>query len=98
MPLDENIIGAVANANFKTAAEMATQNMIAHQNRIQVLAEKALAKSLESMDTLNVTEGLGIAAAQRGDLSKTIADLAAAVSSIQQMLKGAQTTPPESES
>ena len=94
MALNEDIIQAVANANFKAMAEMGVQNALGHQQRLQILAEKALAKSLESMDTVDVPEGLGISAAERGDLSKTITDLAAAVASIQQYLKGAQTTPP----
>lgn len=92
--LDENIVQAVSNANFKAMAELAVQNTLAHQNRLQILAEKSLSKSLEAMDTISVEEGLGISAAQRGDLSKTIADLSAAVASIQQMIKGAQTTAP----
>lgn len=94
MPLDESILASVANANFKSMAEFSTQNLLSHQNRLQILAEKALAKSLESMDTTDVPEGLGVAAAQRGDLAKAMADLGAAVSSIQQLVKGAQTTPP----
>jgi len=94
MPLDESILAAVANANFKSMAEFSVQNLMSHQNRLQILAEKALSKSLESMDTTDVAEGLGLAAAQRGDLSKTIADLGAAISSLQQYVKGAQTTPP----
>ena len=94
MPLDESILAAVANANFKSMAELGVQNALAHQNRLQILAEKALAKSLESMDTTDVPEGLGIAAAQRGDLAKVISDLAAALSSVQQGVKTAQTTPP----
>ena len=94
MPLDESILASVANANFKSLAELATQNMLAHQNRLQILAEKSLAKSLEAMDTVDVPEGLGIAAAQRGDLAKVLADLAGTVAGIQQTMKGAQTTPP----
>lgn len=94
MPLDESILASVANANFKSMAEFSMQNLMSHQNRLQILAEKALAKSLESMDTTDVAEGLGVAAAQRGDLAKAMADLGAAVSSIQQLVKGAQTTPP----
>ena len=95
MALDPGILDSVANANFKLMSESAVQNMVAHQNRVNVLAEKAMAKSLESMDTVSVPEGLGIAAANRSDLSKTISDLAGAVASIQQMLKGAQSTPPQ---
>ena len=94
MALDQGVLDSVVNSNFKTLAEQVSSNVASHQNRLQILAEKSLAKSLESMDTTSVPEGLGISAAQRGDLSKTIADLSAAVAGIQQMMKGAQTTPP----
>lgn len=94
MPLDESILASVANANFKSMAEFSVQNLMSHQQRLQILAEKALSKSLESMDTTDVPEGLGVAAAQRGDLAKVISDLAAAIASSQQTVKGAQTTPP----
>ena len=78
MPLDESILAAVANANFKANAELATQNVLTHTNRLQILAEKALAKSLESMDTTQATE----------------IDAGALVAQLQQILKGAQSTPP----
>jgi len=82
MALNPDIIEAVANSNFKTNAEMATQNSVNHQHRLQILAEKALSKSLESMDTTSVPEGLGLAAAQRSDLAKVIDDLAAAIATM----------------
>jgi hypothetical protein len=94
MPLDDSILAAVANSNFKSMAELAVQNSLSHQNRLQILAEKALAKSLESMDTTDIMEGMGSAAAQRGDLAKVLAELAGSIASAQQQLKGAQTTPP----
>jgi len=94
MALDQGVLDAVTNANFKAMAEMGVQNALAHQNRVNVIAEKAMAKSLESMDTTSVPEGLGLAAAQRGDLAKVVADLGAAVAGVQQLLKGAQTTIP----
>jgi len=92
--LNADIVESVANSNFKTMSELAVQNALGHQNRLQILAEKALAKSLESMDTVDVPEGLGIAAAQRGDLAKQLSDLASAIASIQQYSKTAALTPP----
>ena len=56
MPLDDSILAAVANANFKAMAELSVQNTLGHQQRLQILAEKSLAKSLESMDTQQSTE------------------------------------------
>ena len=94
MPLDESILASVANANFKSMAEFSVQNLLSHQQRLQILAEKALSKSLEAMDTTSVPEGLGVAAAQRGDLGKVMSELGNVVSSLQQSVKAAQTTPP----
>ena len=79
MPLDDSILAAVANGNFKSIAELATQNMLGHQQRLQILAEKSLAKSLESMDTTQATE----------------MDIGGVISGMQQLMKGAQTTLPE---
>jgi hypothetical protein len=79
MALDESILAAVANANFKSMAELAVQNVLSHQQRLQILAEKSLAKSLESMDTIQATEQ----------------DAAATASIAQILSKLAQTTRPE---
>ena len=79
MALNADIVEAVANANFKSMAELGMQNSISHQNRLQILAEKALAKSLESMDTTQASE----------------VDIGGAIAQLQQLLKGAQSTPPE---
>ena len=94
MALDQGVLDAVTNSNFKILAEQVSTNTAAHQNRLNILAEKALAKSLESMDTMQVGEGLGIAAAQRGDLAKVVSELGTVVGALQQIMKGAQTTPP----
>lgn len=91
MALMEDVVQSVANANFKTMAEQVTSNVAAHQNRLNILAEKSLAKSLESMDTTQVSEGLGLAAANRSDLSKQIADLAASVAAMQNVLQAPRT-------
>jgi hypothetical protein len=92
--LDPGVLASVINSNFKVVAESPAVAMAGHNERLQILAEKSLSKSIESMDTIQVTEGLGLAAAQRGDLSKQIADLGMVISGLQQMVKTAQTTPP----
>ena len=78
MPLDESIVSSVANSNFKVISELSVQNAISNQQAMNLLQQKAIAKSLEAMDETSVLEGLGSAAAQRGDLAKVIVDLAAA--------------------
>ena len=95
MALDQGVLDAVTNSNFKILAEQVSTNTAAHQNRLNILAEKALAKSLESMDTMQVGEGLGISAAQRGDLAKQLADLTSVVASMQANAKQVQTIPPQ---
>lgn len=94
MALHEDVVQAVANSNFKNMAEMGVQNALSHQHRLNIMAETALGKVLDDMRTTSVPEGLGLAAAQRGDLAKQISDLSAAVASLQANIKGAQTTPP----
>lgn len=94
MALNETVVEDVANTNFKVVAGAVAANYVAHQQRLQILAEKVLAKSVESMDNIDVGEGLGVAAATRADFAKILGELAASVASIQQYMKGAQTTPP----
>ena len=93
MALDQGVLDAVTNSNFKILAEQVSTNTAAHQNRLNILAEKALAKSLESMDTMQVSEGLGIAAANRSDLAKVVSELGSVAGALQQFVKAAQTTP-----
>ena len=91
MALDETIVAAVGNANFKSMAEMGVQNALLSQQRLQIMGETALGKVLDDMRTTSVPEGLGLAAAQRGDLAKVITELAGAVASIQNMLQAPRT-------
>jgi hypothetical protein len=95
MPLNDAILDAVANANFKTMAELATQNAIGHQHRTNLIAEASLGKILENMNTLDPTEAAGISTVVSADLAERLGELAGAVASSQQLMKGAQTTLPE---
>ena len=92
--LNASIVDAVANSNFKAMAEMQLTNALAHQNRVNVLAESSLGTILERMNTLDPTEAAGVAGVVNSDLAKTIGQLSSAVASAQQLMKGAQTTPP----
>ena len=47
MALNPDIIEAVANSNFKTMAEMQVTNSLAHQNRLNLIAESSLGTILE---------------------------------------------------
>lgn len=64
MPLSQEFIESVANSNLKAMSEFAVQNLLSHQQRLQVLAEKSTATSLISMDNAvsSVAEGVGLQA------------------------------------
>ena len=94
MPLNETIVDAVGNADFKSVSELHILAAHGHHKRLDLIAETALASALDRLGTTSVPEGLGISAAQRGDLSKTITDLAGAVASIQNMLQAPSTPAP----
>lgn len=97
MALDQGVVDSVVNSNFKILAEQVATNILGHQQRLQILAEKALATSVLAMDSnsVSVSQGMGIQAAESGGLANQIASLAAAVSSIQSYVKSGQTTPPK---
>ena len=95
MALDESIVAAVANSNFKTSAERQVTNADSHQNRLQLLAEASLAQQLNRMNSLDPTEAAAINKVQGSDLASKMASLTAAIASSQQTVKGAQSTPPE---
>jgi len=95
MALSEDIVAAVANSNFKTMAEMQVTNALAHQNRVNVIAESSLGTILERMNTLDPTESAGVSGVISADLAEKIGELSGAVASAQQLMKGAQSTPPE---
>jgi len=95
MPLDPTIIEAVANYNFKANAERSTQNMDAHQQRLQLLAEASLAQQLNRMNSLDPEEAAAISGVVSADLAQKVGELSAAVANSQQLMKGAQSTLPE---
>ena len=95
MALDQGVLDGVTNANFKTLAEMQTVNILSHQNRLQMIAESSVGQILNKMNGLDPAEAASIGGVVRSDLSSEIASLGASIASIQQSMKGAQTTLPE---
>lgn len=97
--LDSSVVSGVTNANYKALAERATMDMTSHHNRLQLLAESSIGQILNKMNGLDPTEAASISSVVKSDLSKDIASLQAAISSlvpvVQQAMKGAQTTLPE---
>ena len=95
MAIDAGMMDSVTNANFKVLAESATQNMVSHQNRLNMLAESSLAQMLNKINGLDPTESAAIVTVDQSGLSKQMADMGMAIASIQALLKGAQTTNPQ---
>ena len=95
MALDQGVLDAVTNANFKTIAEMGTLNALGHQNRLNLIAESSLGQILNRMNALDVEEAAAISGVVSSDLAEKIGELSGAVASAQQLMKGAQTTLPE---
>jgi hypothetical protein len=95
MSFDIDKMDGVGYANYKSVAEMQTVNILGHQNRLQLLAESSLGQILNKMNGLDPTEAASVAKVSESDLAGQIAKLGASIASIQQDMKGAQTTLPE---
>jgi hypothetical protein len=95
MALDPGIIDSVTNANFKAMAEMQVTNALQHQNRMNAIFESSIGQIVNKMNMLDPTEAASVAKVNESGLAQALADLGAAVGGIQQLLKGAQTTLPE---
>ena len=93
MAIDQGVLDAVVNSNFKSIGEMGTLNALAHQNRLNLLAESSLGQILNRMNSLDPAEAASIAGVVSADLSEKLGELSSAVANAQQLMKGAQTTP-----
>ena len=93
--LDEGVLSAVINSNFKSIAEMGTINALMAQNRQHGLLDASLAQQLNKMNSLDPTEAAAIGGVVNSDLAETLAQLGGSVSALQQLMKGAKTTLPE---
>lgn len=92
--LDPGVVEAVINSNFKTLAEQVASNTANHQHRLQLIAESSVGQIINRMNAVDPIESLAVGQVTRSDLSGEIAALAAAVAGMQQLIKGAQSTPP----
>lgn len=102
MPVNEVVVDALGINNVKTIGEAAAhsmaiafENAVAHQNRVNVMAESALGSVVKRMNEVDPAEAVAILKATSGnEVAATIAQLAAALGANQQGVKAAQTTPP----
>lgn len=95
MALDQGVLDAVTNSNFKTLAEMPAIGAVGHRSRLDLIAEASLGQILNRMNSLDPTEAAAIAGVVSSDLSEKLGELSASVANAQQLMKGAQTTLPE---
>jgi hypothetical protein len=102
MPLDESVVQSVVNANFKAIGEQPalvanamSMSMQAHNNATNLIREGVLSEALGQRAGHDVSEASATRTISTADLARTIGELSATVAGIQQMMKGAQTTPPQ---
>ena len=87
--LDPTVVAAVANSNFKAMAEMQLTNQLAHQQRLQLLAESSLGSILKSQNSLDIGEAVAQSKIASSDVAGKLAALAAVISSNRQILAAA---------
>ena len=96
------LVQSVADANFKNRADapafyaaMMLRDAVAHSKTIDKISESILAKQLEAIATVDPVEATGVKELLTGNaLAEKITALGTAISGLQAILKGAQTTPP----
>jgi len=102
MPLLDSVVDSVANTNFKTVGEsvafyssMAMGDAVAHQRRINAISEAALAKAVQNLTEVDVSEAIATKQMTTGHAAaESVGQLGAIVAALQQLVKTAQTTPP----
>ena len=94
MPLDQGVIESVINSNFKTLAEQVASNTAAHQQRLQLIAESSVGQIVNRMNAVDPTEAMAIGGIGNAGLAGQVAAMGASIAAIQQLLKGANLTPP----
>lgn len=92
--LDPGVVESVINSNFKTLAEQVASNTANHQHRLQLIAESSVGQIVNKMNSIDPVEAVSVANTVRSDLPGAVAALGATVATLQQIIKGAQTTPP----
>lgn len=103
--LDDSTLQAVNNGNFKVIGEMGALNALSSQQtqngsrdghlaRVQVIAEASLGQIVNRMNSLDPLEASAASRVHRTPSGDAGIDAATVVSLAQQLMKGAQTTPP----
>lgn len=103
--LDTGVVESVINANFKVIAEanasgialagqLSAQNAVAHQNSMNLLREFAVLEATGQRAGIDIAEATAAKKVSEADLARSVSELGSAIAAIQQLMKGAQTTPP----
>jgi len=98
----DTTVEVVGVTNIKTVGEAAAYytaqamgNSVSHGKRLDILAETALAKAIEGIQTLDAETAIATQKLLSGnDLAQQLASLGSAIAQIQQSMKGAGNTPP----
>lgn len=75
--------------------EMAMQNLVGHQQRLNMLAETFVGKSIENSTSVDPTEAVAVSKLFKGESDSAISSILAQLASGQIGAKTAMTTPPE---
>ena len=95
MPLNESVVDAVANSDFKANSEIHTQDVVASRNRVLVIAENATAGQINRLLSLDIEQALSIKQATTGHAAGEQAiGSALGMAALQSLVKAAQTVPP----
>lgn len=101
MAASTDLIDSVANANNKTFgdgpsfyAQLAMGDAVAHQRRVNAISETLLGAMGKRLVEVDVQEASAESKLNSSDLGAVLGQLGAAIASIQQLTKSAQTTPP----
>lgn len=98
----DNVKQGVVDANFKNIAEaqafyaaMMAANSVAHQKAMDQLREVFLLSGVRKYTEADIQEATAEKKfGEAGDLATAIAQLGTVIGALQQIIKGAQTTPP----
>lgn len=86
---------ATAFQGFGQAATLAAQNAVSAQQQMNQLGVNAAGLMTNNLHNLDVTEASAVNTVNSGEIAKALAQLGSSIAGLQQMIKGAQTTPPQ---
>ena len=99
--LDEGVVSAVINENFKTGAglpslvnNLAAINAQSHNKMLDSIREVAFGELVMQRAGLDVSEAVAAKKVSEADLGRSLGELGSAIAALQQIIKTAQSTPP----